>query len=184
MSGLESVASKLLTPLIRGEQTFLPQADQEVIARWFVKTAMVLEQGGAASSKKFFHPAECAQIRASGIPSAVLLIEIGQMQDSRVAAHGEECDLRISFESDDGLSGKGTGYVSTIAVGELFAQQIFVRLPEQAMGRPFEITNLAGRQEEGIPIWPFCGAQFWPPRRALTLNQLRERAEAVSRQGA
>jgi hypothetical protein len=153
MSVLEQHGKATLEPLITGHVTDLSEADQEVIARWAIKTAMVFE---FTTPARQFSPTDRREISMGQIPDGHHVYLASCFPD-QVGGHCSYAPLR--FESDDGYT---TMYALTLSVEHL----VFQVVGSGKIGGFVVDLSDHGAVALGaaIQIWPTLAAPVrWPP---------------------
>ena len=172
MSRLETAVRPILEPMLRGTRVTVPAAGQQLLARWIVKTAMVLEHTGAAVRKKFFLQTEHSDVRADARLPSNSFIWLAHVADPSLAAWASEDDFTFRFD-DHPSAESGVGYTSTFAAGA-FAFQLLCLRPHPLISPSTELdfTNEAGWEGYSVRIWPVLDPVAWPPARALDHQRL------------
>lgn len=140
LSALEETARPVLIPLIHGRSRLLIRRECAVIARWFLKTMLMLELAGHPDHRVAMAEHE-EWVREEFLPAHITLWLGSARQLSGTATAGRALDIRVGERG-------GVGWVFTIITGHL----VLV-----AMGGPpdvgeFELTPpLAGALTR---IWP------------------------------
>jgi hypothetical protein len=175
MSNLEGEAKILLGPLINDVSLRLDAAQQQLIAVWCTKTAMVWEFTGRARNW-FYSTAEREHLRTDRSLPADTRIWIGRHQSSNIAFCSGR---RLSGATPTDKPALSDGYVTTLAIARLAVQILTVR---RAPNHHDE-GRLSLRSHPGpwnnllIGIWPPVAGIWWPP----TLSFSEPNLEDVSR---
>jgi hypothetical protein len=160
MSDLESKNRPLLGGMMSDLSVRLNRADQQIVAAWCVKTAMVLEATSRTTS--FFYTNEDrARLRQELLIPYDTLIWLGRQHRSDYSyAQGR----RLERSSPSPILREG--YVTTLAAGRLVMQVMSVHRQPEHRGRivldpvpgPWGNTGL-------LQIWPTDSPSIrWPPR--------------------
>ena len=179
MSELEAANIPLIGVLMQDIATPLDPSQQETIARWATKMAMVMECI-TTRRKSFYTRAEGAQFRVSSeIPNRTF-VWLGRYTGF----------LTIASFATDGWTAEPNhpqtmhAYVNTVVLGRLAMQILTFHVPDTYSGGPLTIQPAAGAWDKTlINIWPTQPTARWPPRlsfsddgpRPLTLDGLRSR---------
>jgi hypothetical protein len=157
MSVLEQHAQAVLEPMISGQVRDLSASDQEIVARWAVKTAMTFE---FTTPARQFSPTDRREISMGQIPEGHSVYLASCLPD-RVGGHCSYAPLRV--ESDLGYT---TAYALTLAVDHL----VFQVIGSGKVGNFLIETSEHGAVELGaaIQVWPSSvDSVRWPPPRVL-----------------
>jgi hypothetical protein len=124
LSGLESAARPVLTPLIRGEARRLPDDDQALIAAWTCKTALVSLLNSADEAQPGVPPGEYTELyeqRNRMEPPPFSQYWIGSYAGERGASIWVTPFL-IEVIGAGSPPGIPSGYAMTLALGSLLVQ--------------------------------------------------------------
>jgi len=179
LSGLEDRAKSALPPLIVGDRSNLPPAEQSVLATWAAKTAMVVEHSKPIDS---------------GIPQEARSWLLANMTPPSekwfvwIAAYGGKKwrDLSI-YQSRVGLSDAPVSRPSaaphyaqatTFGVGHVLFCVVSSNSPA--------IEIFRGRETEGVlQVWPPQDRSIlWPPRRVLNDDEANAVSNILENSGA
>jgi hypothetical protein len=181
---LEGRAAQLIGPMVNGEYVRLDKADQELLARWFFKTGLMVSTTyrHEATSLPSAHysglgksldlpPASAVWIAQVENPEyvAALWVQRFQWRDRELAAPPE-----------------GQGYMFAMSVGHLAALVAVVdsrQSPESSDLFPFKLGGLAvGRLAR---IWPNSEhyGVHWPPTMKITAVEFQQLADSLQRLG-
>lgn len=158
MSTLETQNRPIIGPLLQDIALPLNRLEQTSIARWAVKSAMVME---ASTPKRafFYTRPEREQLRAGTLPSATF-VWIGRYSGN----------FFVSFATTDtwdrmpDIPEATHGYVNTIIVGHLIIQVLSLHIRREYHDRTLRVTPKGGPWENRlIDIWPGAGMINWPP---------------------
>jgi hypothetical protein len=156
MSDLEQVARLVLVPLMNGRPRRLVASEQEIIAVWAIKTALVCE---------FIHPSARG---ASDLHFRDIGERLNPPRDSHVWLARYEGPKELDYNHrvlvfTDSSDTKRTGYITSFIINRLV---IYVMDVQE--GPPLR-TELSAHAERGaVPIHPVkYGVVSWPPQVAL-----------------
>lgn len=165
MSKLESLVVPPVGCMIQDISTPLDNIQQSQIARWSVKSSMVMERIGRAKRTPFYTDDERSRLRLnSAIPprTMVWLARYGGVDD--IACLGTDI-------WNDVPDGPGTihGYVNNIVAGRLAVQVLTLHPPGRYDNRTIVVHPNIGRFDAHvIQIWPFQTSKVWPPVPTIT----------------
>jgi len=184
MSDLEGLTKPLITPFLRDLSVPLNRTNQQNLARWSIKTAIVLERVGSKSRASVFTAADRALIREGGIPS-LAFIWIGRHNASN-RLFGAARRL-VTPELLDGAphgepSPVSEGYVTTLGLGRVVLQVLrVVRNPNSSAKKATLQPQPGPWSQSLLQIWPRRRDEVrWPPAssfsdRGVTLDALSRR---------
>jgi hypothetical protein len=152
MHDLEKAARPALTEMIMGRRITLDKEGQVIVARWFVKTAMMFAL--ATPRRLVIAPNQYRYLFDHRRPPPETQVWLG----IRTAAEGVAGGLFQSVllkDRPDEIGERGRAYALTIGVGHLVGVVFGHNLP-------FEMpwTRSVGLQQ----IWPTLGPVEWPPK--------------------
>lgn len=163
MHELEAAVEPILTPLILGHDASLDMSQQIVVARWVIKTAMVLEF--TSEHEPFYTFAERSLVRqeneGSLAPSlAWTCVWLGSYDGPYQAnAHGSV----VNFYAQVGnLRTPMPGLSTVLSIGSLVCQALTIRVPP-SLPRPIPIRLEPSWRPKTIRIWPSDEEVRWPP---------------------
>jgi len=165
MSDLEQEAKPVLLPLVAGAEVHLPGSAQSVIARWAIKTVMVLEFSSASSRGKYYSQTEREALRAGRLPGSTLVFLAGYR--GQHAFQATEHPLTFSDTART-----FPGYSSTTTFGSLVLQVLSYR--ERAGSRWFKVSGNFDKAE--VQVWPIRGEVLWPPEEVFEDDALESYA--------
>lgn len=172
MSALENLAAPVLTPLIEGDVVTLGALDQELIALWAMKTAMVLEEASDASVKRYFTFQERRLFADQGVIPDVTQTWIGRKEATNRLTTALGKYMRLPDESPE----SSPGFAPSIFIGQLCIQSISAAVPIVDSDVEIEFVATDGWQEHTVRIWPVGEDIDWDAMPAMT----DERADAFS----
>ena len=166
MSDLEASARPTVGPLAHDLALWLSREQQALVARWSLKTAMVLE-GVNAEGQWFYSGAE----RAGLMTPSAQLPEATYIWAGRYAHSGTSYfqSRRMSGDTSGLLS---EGYAVTFGFGHLVLQTLTVRRRRQSKRASLEIK--AGPWNDClIQVWPVTtGSIRWPPPLSFSASSI------------
>jgi hypothetical protein len=185
MSALENQVRPILEPLILGIPTLFSINDQILLSTWMTKTAMVLEQAGAGTHRRYFTQAEREAFRSAGQLPGFRAVWIARVNEPQLAGWAHEDEVSFTIEhSAFGLT-HVNGYVASLAAGEVALQALFI-CPPYDIGSDvsIDIPTTAGWETATVRICPSSTSVSWPPMESLTLDRLRGLANRWTKSGA
>jgi hypothetical protein len=175
MSTLESDSKPILTPFLQGNEIVAPLdiAQQSVIARWAVKTAMVGETTAPPPphiGRYFYTRTECEQLRLTSTIPRKTAIWLGRFSSVGLFGRGTHVWDGAKQKS---LQETGThGHIFTLVLNHLTLQVLTVHvLPKD------DTTSLPVDQNDApcgnwndltVPVWPINGTVWYPPARQFS----------------
>jgi hypothetical protein len=174
MSRLESACAGLLgDPMLYGSTMNLDHKQQATVARWAVKTAMVLEAHRRPADPLAHLPkSHVNMMRDSTTPPPGTAVRIF----GRMAGDGHFIITRSAglLRRPEGEPREGVddakSYVSTFVVGFLGFQILGTGYEDAGSPR---LTETPWLHEHTIRLWPPClGLIQWPPARAMPLDDI------------
>jgi hypothetical protein len=115
MSDLETDAQPIVGPLVQGQASTLAEGEQQIVAFWAVKTAMMLQfASGGPQPIPSDHIGELYEARCSRIPPAGCQVWVGTCHGTPTGYHSGQ---GMSLELASGAVANGYGI--TLAVGHL-----------------------------------------------------------------
>jgi hypothetical protein len=161
MSDLETESRPILSPMIHDLVAPLSDQQRHVIARWAVKTAIVL--GSATQGRKpiFYWRPECESLcRDSTVPEHTL-VWLGHYVRSDLGAWGSQMWLDMPNQSK-----VAHGCVTTLVVGHLAIQALTIHVRPEYRDKAISFRpNSWGFDWDDIlcRVWPIAGSITWPP---------------------
>jgi hypothetical protein len=144
MSDLEGDAQPILTPLIRGETATLDEAEQQLVAFWSIKTAMMLE---------FLHPLRLRSIPAAHYEYVYQRRKPPPKTRISLRAHDGREVIRTRHLARGhfvGTDGPPNVYTVVIIAGRMIIDLIGWLIPDD------ELVSIDSR-------WTPTGRRIWPP---------------------
>ena len=163
MSDLESASIPIIGKMFDDEAIILDRSQQELVAAWGSKTAMVLDSTRPrADENRGYQKAECVAMREHLIIPDRTRIWIGRLDSSHLNATGTD------FSIVDKADRIGTGIGGTIVAGH-FAVQVVTQHIEPGKDAPDMQSKPGNWNETLIQIWPIQqDTVSWPPRASFT----------------
>jgi len=181
MSQLEQAAQPVLQPLIAGQSVSLDETGQAVVARWAVKTAMVLEAVDPRE-KRIYEAAQCARFRACGAIPWRTTIWLAASVDSASFMSTKNRHLGEPAHEIVGAS-------TTMAFGHIAIQVLTMQVPED-VGPQTVVTTMVRRgpwDQLTRQVWSTRAPVTWPPAMGVSgeegLDAFADRFSAVGHDG-
>lgn len=158
MSDLESHASPIVGPMLKGGTQGLSVEQQALVATWATKTAMTLDQS-YTPSERVFTPEQCKWPMQHKLPLPGVIVQLGRYVgtgDFLAIAHNDLYRTAIPVGTSPGAPDASR---SIIRLDQLVME---VTVTEDA-----ELDLRATGANIGdvlIKIWPSVAAAVWPPR--------------------
>jgi len=171
MSRLEVDSKPTIERLLSGSGIFrLHAAQQSIVARWAVKTAMVFETTAPPPPKSkshFYTQDECEQLRINSAIPPRTNVWLGQFSGVGLWASGTHIwhNAKTIYET------ARHGQVVTIVLDHLAIQVLTVHaLAENSAVAPSVPVHEApcDWRELTVPVWPVAGSISWPPFRSFS----------------
>lgn len=184
MSALEAQAKPIITPLLADLAVPLDTADQHVLARWTIKTAIVFETTGPKDRPSLYTQSDRDQVAspASALPLGTMVL-VGRHSESNVMfATGRVLAQPVMFGPTRKQGSLEEGYATTFWFGRLVLQVVRVKCRAGSTMKRIKLESKPGPWNRLlIPLWPRQRAVVqWPPAFSLSetgtsLEQLSER---------
>jgi hypothetical protein len=161
MSGLESVARRVLTPFILGETGTIEPVDSGAVAAWVQKTALIAMLVSSEEDRARGYglpPSEYSDLfaqRDAVEPLPDTHVWIGRYEGAGRTGSVRVVPQVVHFgESEDDEPGESHGYAMTIVLGELLLHGLRLTTPQ---------LQLPIATERTLPrLWPLSGVVSWP----------------------
>jgi hypothetical protein len=171
MSRIEQSVMAILPELVRGRRMLLTRGDQEALARWSVKTILMLQHTHRRSHQVVIPPADYAAFFTEKSPSALMRVLTACAEPP---GHGSNAEATVQFLAEnrnmdavsalmaqDGEAPPADmhAYTATLQIGYWVSH--FIRV-----GSPMFIAGLGPGPAIGtyaLTIWPAHQPQDWPP---------------------
>jgi hypothetical protein len=185
MSKLETQAKPLITPLLADLAVPLSSTEQRILARWSIKTAIVLEATGAKDRPSLYTPADRRLVATAGsvtLPAGTT-VWIGRHSQSNVTFGGARWLLQpVAIGPTKDLPPFEEGYGTTLGLGRVVLQVLRVKLRQDSKVKTATLHIRPGPWVRSlIQIWPEESALVqWPPASSFsetgtTLEELNRR---------
>ena len=159
MSALEDTVNPIIAPLIqRSANKLLSPSDQSAIARWAVKTVMVMEYM-ARPEQRYFTQRERSSVRDNSVLSRYIgaHVWLGRYDGTNDGV----MSVATSLTQEDRIP---RAHLSTFAIGRLLVQALVER---NSVGRVIVAARPGPWDRLLIRLWPLPLLQrsrlFWPP---------------------
>lgn len=167
MSDIETLNKPIMGPMIDGKSAFLDNSEQNAIAKWAIKTAMVMDSLTVAPHRRLFFTQEerLAMRRSQQIPARTF-IWLGRYLDTGIAAESGGCYYTLPPTNGRELYTFEVykGFLSTFVLGSLAIQTFTLRAPTDYSYRSMNVTPAKGPWNELLcSIWPTNARIYWPP---------------------
>ena len=162
MSNLETAVRPLMGAMINDLAVLLDRDQQQLIATWALKTAMVFECMND-TGEWFYSQADRRHLLTILSPPAKdTIIWLGRHQGSRQAfAEGKKLSGGKPIQN----VALGEGSVMTLALGHLAIQVFTMKRRPEHQAIPITLNIKPGKWDASlIQIWPTVPAFRWPPR--------------------
>lgn len=172
MSQIEQSVGSVLPELARGRRVLLTREDQESLARWSVKTILMLQHTHKRSHQVVIPPSDYAAFFAEKAPSALMTVMAACIEPP---GHGTAAEATIQFLAENrdmaavaSLMAQDGGpapvdmhaYTATLQIGYLVSHLIRIGSPQLIAG----LSPGPVLQRYALTIWPAHDQQSWPPR--------------------
>lgn len=159
MSALEVENRSTIGPLMHDFSISVSEQQQHALARWVLKTAMVVEATTARHRALFYSRDECEQLRCSSVVPPRTAVWIGRYSGSSLGALGTDIWLNLPGEP------KATnGSVTTLIIGHLVFQVLSFHVSPEYRDGTVTISPKVGPWEDLLlNTWPVTGSVVWPP---------------------
>jgi hypothetical protein len=180
MSQIEQSVSVILPELVKGRRLLLTRRDQESLARWSVKTILMLQHTHKRSHQIVIPQSDYAAFFAGQAPSTLMRVMAACVEPS---GHGSDAEATIQFlaENRDMAAVAGLmaqegepapadmhAYTATLQIGYWVSHVIRVGAPPLIAG----LKPSPALRKYLLTIWPASGQQSWPPRSLAEIGGL------------
>jgi hypothetical protein len=166
MSDLETWASPMLKPILKGERQGLTVEQQVTLAQWATKTAMALDQE-YPPEERVWSPEVCKELMARKLPPPGVGVQLAHYTgtgDFLKIAHN---DLYMRFIPPSTRPGPPDGHRTAFRIDHLVVEvhrtKDPLRLSIGAANKPRVVLR-----DILTPIWPTAEATSWPPRESFS----------------
>jgi hypothetical protein len=175
MSQIEQSVGAFLPKLVKGRRVLLTRGRQEALARWSVKTILMLQHTHLRSHQVVVPPADYAAFFADKSPSALMRVMTARIEPP---GQGSNVEATVQFlaENRDMAAIAGLmqqdgqpdpvdmhAYTATLQIGYWVSHLIRVGSPQFIAG----LSPGPAIRRYALTIWPAHGQQDWPPPRKL-----------------
>ncbi|MGI0134791.1 MAG: hypothetical protein ACREBW_07540, partial [Candidatus Micrarchaeaceae archaeon] len=167
MSALEAAASKLIGSLSQDIAMWLNVEDQSIIARWSVKTSMVLEALDRKAYAKHGHAqGQREAIRLGASLPANTQIWLGRYTRTGLGAFGDRFDLNVPK-----IPVVCNGRIASFIIGHMLIQVVSLNVPREYEGVNITLKTRTGPWGQSlIQIWPSRTKLYWPPALSFSVD--------------
>jgi hypothetical protein len=174
MSDLETASKPTIERLLSGSGLFcLHKAQQTIVARWAVKTAMVFETTAPPPPKSkghFYTQDECEQLRLNSAIPPRTIVWLGQFSGIGLWESGTHI-----WHNGEIAKSAIHGQVITIVLDHLAIQVLTVHVLTENSAVTPNIPQHEAPCDWGqltVPVWPIAGSISWPPFRSFSADGL------------
>ena len=164
MSDLESAVRRPMGCLMNDLSIPLSPDDQNKLAMWCCKTAMVVE-GAKQDKNKFYREDERKNLRALKAMPSDTSVWLGRCAQSNLLhAEGRKLNVRRQVQDIQVTDGCSTTFV----IKRLILQMLSVHRGPEASAGGLRVEIQGGDWHKSlVQIWPVGGNVSWPPPQAL-----------------
>jgi hypothetical protein len=162
MSDLETWASPMLKPMLKGGTQGLSVQQQVLIAQWATKTAMTLDQTFPVIEERIFTAAECRQLMDRKLPPLGVGVRLGRYVGGGIFLDFGHNDLYRAVP-EDSRRDRPDGYRTAMRIDQLVVE---VNVTSDAH-LDLRVAQIDVR-DLLLLIWPVSAPLAWPPRIAMT----------------
>ena len=169
LGALESHAKNVLSPLIRGEPTRLTAEDQGVIARWALKTALLLDHR-YHPAYRMVAPETYPLLRGGGAkapPPANTEARIGIMGADPPFTTEPPFTVDLLMSSSMDVPGPRPAPRPVAFRFVLIVSHLLIEVTGSTADLPLKMPDLKEPDDSLIQIWPASGPVDWPPPHAF-----------------
>ena len=164
MSSLEDASRNIVGPLLHDVSMWIDAANQEMIARWSLKTAMVFEALTFRGRTAYYSKSERESLRVISPSPHRTNVWIGRFHRTGLGAFG--LDIKAGTET---LMGIVNAYCTTFVVGHLVIQVVTLHAPVEYDSSNINLSAKGGwLMGSVVPIWPTERTISWPPKISFT----------------
>jgi len=165
MSRLENDCKPFLAPMMHGKKSSLTSEQHELIVRWFLKIAMMLEFKGDTSVPRYFTTEERLALCKQGTIPEGILVSSACRAKTRDTHHFSATRLEIDNDGESLYA-----YAATMSIKQLALQLCFVREFKRIVDFSWPPIFPPLWNDAVIDIWPSPGTITWPPKAMLDLT--------------
>lgn len=161
MSDLETRASPILKPMLKGQRQGLTVEHQVLLAQWAAKTAMTLDQT-FSPRERVYALATCKELMERRFPPVGTGVQLGHYKGDGDFIQVVHNDLHLRPVPVGTPPGPPQGIRTAVRIDKLILE---VNSPENDA---FRIHSESVKIEDVLTrIWPSAEAVVWPPRYAF-----------------
>lgn len=170
MAELESEVSRFFKPMIRGERTALTPDEQALLARWAVKTVLMIEYTMGKRWQRL--PRDLTSWvyagRLNEIPPPSTEVFLGRLTPSTILI---DLVYYVQFDpAPEAVWPPGPVHYDHVAYrAVLTVGAVVIEITGTDVERAVRIPWRGQMHEALVPIWPTAGEVFWPT--AVALNE-------------
>ena len=172
MARLESETKTVFTAMIGNERLALEQPEQQTLAAWALKTAIVIDHAQGHPWQPTDMPDERQYLAATGAPSARVRVWLASCFDGP-PAHARLWGTSLSLKSSSADSVSAPVFGATLSLGLMCFQVFYSRAPELP-----EVFALEERPALTL-IWPYRSGFDWSSRNDFANHDFHELAAAL-----
>ena len=163
MSDLETWASPMLKPMLKGETQGLSIEQQVVIAQWAGKTAMTLDQTFPVAEERIFTAAQCKELMERRLPPPGVGVQLGRYVGGGIFLDFGHNDLYRTVPPEGPGRDRPDGYRTAMRIDQLVVEVNVTRDADLELRLvQTDIRDLL------LPVWPCTGPLAYPPRIAMS----------------
>lgn len=158
MSDLETQASPMLKPMLKGGTQGLSIEQQVLIAQWATKTAMTLDQTFPVVRERIFTAEQCKQLMERKLPPPGVGVQLGRYVGGGIFLDFGHNDLYRTVPPKDPGRDRPDGYRTAMRIDQLVVEvnvtgdaNLDLRLVQTDIGNML------------LSIWPCVGPLAFPP---------------------
>ena len=159
---MEKTCRPLIGSMMKDLSLWLDEKQQETVALWATKTAMVID---AIRDDLFYTRSECERFRLyQSIPNDTQ-VWMGRIAIKAVGIYGTDFDIFESAETEDVIA---DGYANTNVIGHLVTQVVSGRARPAYSQAGITFKSRSGQWDQLLTkVWPPKGTANWPPLATL-----------------
>ena len=167
LSVLEELARPILSPMIRGQPTFLYDTHQETVAKWITKMALIFQFAQGEPRTAFSQEDRLAFYDSGAIPDGLILVLASYWGKKTLWYRTHDLKFALPDEVEDPVAPRYDGYAATFAIGHLVFRcfRVPTEVPDAGVQIGYETSQFV------IDLWPpnplIRFVRKWPPLRLL-----------------
>lgn len=160
MSNLEGETKRIMSPLISDLSVILSPHDQNVLARWTVKTSMMFDSASRRGRESCYSRASRERLRTHSEVPRLTAIWLGRFFRHELFSRAAHVWFTINE-----VPKAAQGCVTTLILGHLVIQTLTVYAGPEYTEQNFPHVRCAPGpwNETLVQIWPSQGMANWPP---------------------